>query len=156
MLAGAAEESTSVLAASRGDAFCGMLNASYNIGLRKIRVHIPEYPVGTAGEIAGMIADFLPVARTVAALKKLKIFSFGPRPQDFLACNAPIKPLYDLGVEVMENSELDAEILSAALALAWQMASPASMPVLPLASGQDDKFPLPFTEVINTRWGSGP
>jgi L-fucose isomerase-like protein len=107
MLAGAAEESTSVLAASRGDAFCGMLNASYNIGLRKIRVHIPEYPVGTAGEIAGMIADFLPVARTVAALKKLKIFSFGPRPQDFLACNAPIKPLYDLGVEVMENSELD-------------------------------------------------
>jgi L-fucose isomerase-like protein len=37
----------------------------------------------------------------------LKIISFGPRPQDFLACNAPIKPLYDLGVEVMENSELD-------------------------------------------------
>ena len=40
-------------------------------------------------------------------MKKLKIFSFGPRPQDFLACNAPIKPLYDLGVEIMENSELD-------------------------------------------------
>ena len=54
-----------------------------------------------------MIADFVPVARIVLGLKKLKIFAFGPRPQDFLACNAPIKPLYDLGVEVMENSELD-------------------------------------------------
>ena len=40
-------------------------------------------------------------------MKKLKIFSFGPRPQDFLACNAPVKPLYDIGVEIMENSELD-------------------------------------------------
>ena len=40
-------------------------------------------------------------------MKSLKIFAFGPRPQDFLACNAPIKPLYDLGVEIMENSELD-------------------------------------------------
>ena len=54
-----------------------------------------------------MIAGFLPVARVILGLRKLKIFAFGPRPQDFLACNAPIKPLYDLGVEVMENSELD-------------------------------------------------
>ena len=30
-----------------------------------------------------------------------------PRPQDFFACNAPIKGLYELGVEVEENSELD-------------------------------------------------
>ena len=43
----------------------------------------------------------------ILALSKLKIFSFGPRPHDFLACNAPIKPLYDIGVEIMENSELD-------------------------------------------------
>ncbi len=47
------------------------------------------------------------MARIVLGLRKLKIFAFGPRPQDFLACNAPIKPLYDLGVEIMENSELD-------------------------------------------------
>ena len=40
-------------------------------------------------------------------VKNLKIFGFGPRPQDFIACNAPIKPLFDLGVEIMENSELD-------------------------------------------------
>jgi L-fucose isomerase-like protein len=37
----------------------------------------------------------------------LKIFTFGPRPQDFYACNAPIAPLYRMGIEVMENSELD-------------------------------------------------
>ncbi|MCR5101625.1 MAG: fucose isomerase, partial [Butyrivibrio sp.] len=36
-----------------------------------------------------------------------KIISFGPRPMNFLACNAPIKQLYNLGVEIEENSELD-------------------------------------------------
>jgi L-fucose isomerase-like protein len=47
------------------------------------------------------------VARVLIGLSKLKIFGFGPRPYDFLACNAPIKPLFDLGVEIQENSELD-------------------------------------------------
>jgi len=107
MFAAAAEESGKDLIQGRGDAFCGMLNASYNIGLRGLNPHIPEYPVGVAEEVADMIADFIPVARVITGLKKLKIFSFGPRPQDFYACNAPIKPLFDLGVEVMENSELD-------------------------------------------------
>jgi L-fucose isomerase-like protein len=107
MFAAAAEETGENLINGRGDAYCGMLNASYNIGLRKLRPYIPEYPVGTPVEVAGMIAEFVPVARIMLGLRKLKIFSFGPRPQDFLACNAPIKPLYDLGIEVMENSELD-------------------------------------------------
>jgi L-fucose isomerase-like protein len=107
MFAAAAEETGENLIDGRGDAYCGMLNASYNLGLRKLRAHIPEYPVGTPGEVAGMIADFIPVARIILGLRRLKIFAFGPRPQDFLACNAPIKPLYDLGIEVMENSELD-------------------------------------------------
>jgi L-fucose isomerase-like protein len=105
MFAAAAEDGD--LMGGRGDAYCGMLNASYNIGLRGIRPYIPEYPVGTPSEISEMIADFIPVARVMLGLKYLKIFTFGPRPQDFLACNAPIKPLYDLGIEVMENSELD-------------------------------------------------
>jgi L-fucose isomerase-like protein len=107
MFAAAAEETGKNLINGRGDAYCGMLNASYNIGLRKLRPYIPEYPVGIDVEIADKIADFIPIARILLGLKKLKIFSFGPRPQDFLACNAPIKPLYDLGVEIMENSELD-------------------------------------------------
>jgi len=63
--------------------------------------------VGIPEEVAKMVAGFVPIARVLLGLAKLKIFGFGPRPQDFLACNAPIKPLYDLGVEVMENSELD-------------------------------------------------
>ena len=54
-----------------------------------------------------MIYEFRPIARAVAALNDLKIISFGPRPLNFLACNAPIKQLYNLGVEIEENSELD-------------------------------------------------
>jgi len=107
MVCAAAEETRDNLIEGRGDAYCGMLNASYNLNLRNINAHIPEYPVANAPGIAGMISDFTPVARAILGLKKLKIFSFGPRPQDFLACNAPIKPLFDLGVEIMENSELD-------------------------------------------------
>lgn len=107
MLVGAAEESGDDLIDGRGDAFCGMLNASYNMGLRYLNPYIPEYPVGIPPEIAGMIGDFIPVARIILGLGSLKIFSFGPRPQDFLACNAPVQPLYDLGIEIMENSELD-------------------------------------------------
>lgn len=107
MFVAAAEESGDNLLDGRGDAYCGMLNASYNLKLRNIKAHIPEYPVGTAEECADMIHEFLPIARTVKALSELKIISFGPRPLNFLACNAPIKPLYDLGIEIEENSELD-------------------------------------------------
>jgi L-fucose isomerase-like protein len=107
MFVAAAEEMENNLINGRGDAFCGMLNASYNLGLRKLNPYIPGYPVGTPDEIAGMIFDFENIARVILGLSKLKIFGFGPRPYDFLACNAPIKPLYDLGIEVMENSELD-------------------------------------------------
>jgi L-fucose isomerase-like protein len=107
MFVAAAEESSSTLGDGRGDAYCGMLNASYNAGLRGLPVYIPEYPVGTPDRIADLIEEFVPISRVVLGLAGLKIFSFGPRPQDFLACNAPIGPLYDLGVEIMENSELD-------------------------------------------------
>jgi L-fucose isomerase-like protein len=107
MVAAAAEESGKDLFNGRGDAYCGLLSASYNLGLRSLRVHIPENPVGTPGEVASMIREFIPIARIVSGLKGLKIFSFGPRPYDFLTCHAPIKPLFDMGVEIMENSELD-------------------------------------------------
>jgi len=107
MFIAAAEESSDKLINGRGDAYCGMLNCSYNLNLRGIKAYIPEYPVGTADEIAGMITDFIPVARAILGIKSLKIITFGPRPQDFLACNAPIKNLFDIGVEIQENSELD-------------------------------------------------
>ncbi len=107
MFIAAAEESQNDLVGGRGDAYCGMLNASYNLKLRNVGAYIPEYPVGDAVDCADMIHDFLPIARTVAALSELKIITFGPRPQNFLACNAPIKQLYNLNVEIEENSELD-------------------------------------------------
>lgn len=107
MFVAAAEDSGNDLINGRGDAYCGMLSASYSIGLRRLRPHIPEYPVGDAKDIAAMLAEFLPVARTVIGVRSLKIISFGPRPFDFLTCHAPIQPLFDMGVEVMENSELD-------------------------------------------------
>lgn len=108
MFIAAAEESSSTLMNGRGDAYCGMLNASYNIGLRGLKnIYIPEYPVGDAKELASKIAEFVPISRVILGLASLKIISFGPRPFDFLACNAPIKPLFDLGVELQENSELD-------------------------------------------------
>ena len=103
----AAAEGDGDLINGRGDAYCGMLNCSYNLGLRHLKGYIPEYPVGTAEDIAGMIAEFVPVARAVIGVKNLKIITFGPRPQDFFACNAPIRGLYEIGVEVEENSELD-------------------------------------------------
>ncbi len=108
MFAAAAEEdSETSLVQGRGDAYCGMLNASYNLKLRNIKAYIPEYPVGVASEVADMIKEFVPVAKALIGLSDLKIISFGPRPLNFLACNAPIKQLYNLGVEIEENSELD-------------------------------------------------
>ena len=103
----AAAEGDGDLINGRGDAFCGMLNCSYNLGMRRLKAYIPEYPVGTAEDIAKMISEFIPVARAIIGVSSLKIITFGPRPQDFFACNAPIRGLYELGVEVEENSELD-------------------------------------------------
>ena len=107
MIVAAAEDSGKDLYNGRGDAYCGLLSASYSIGLRSLRVHIPSYPVGSPAEIAEMVREFYPIARVALGLRRLKIFSFGPRPYDFLTCHAPIKPLFDMGVEIMENSELD-------------------------------------------------
>ena len=107
MFVAAAEENIPVLSSDRGDAYCGMLNASYNLKLRGVNAYIPEFPVGTADEVADMMAEFVPIARAVIGVKNLKIITFGPRPFDFLACNAPIAPLFKMNINVQENSELD-------------------------------------------------
>ena len=107
MLVAAAEDTGKDLVNGRGDAYCGLLSASYNMGLRRLNPYIPEYPIGDPKDIALMLAEFLPIARVVNGVRNLKIISFGPRPFDFLTCHAPIQPLFDLGVEIMENSELD-------------------------------------------------
>ena len=73
MFVAAAEETSADggLVQGRGDAYCGMLNASYNLKLRNVGAYIPEYPVGTAEECADMIHEFLPVARAVYGLNHL-------------------------------------------------------------------------------------
>ena len=103
----AAAEGDGDMINGRGDAYCGMLNCSYNLGMRHLKGYIPEYPIGTAEELADKMAEFVPIARALLGVRDLKIITFGPRPQDFFACNAPIKGLYELGVEIEENSELD-------------------------------------------------
>ena len=52
MFVAAAEESSENggLIQGRGDAYCGMLNASYNLKLRNVNAYIPDYPVGTVEE----------------------------------------------------------------------------------------------------------
>ena len=52
MFIAAAEESGDDLVGGRGDAYCGMLNASYNLKLREIKAYIPENPVGDAEDCA--------------------------------------------------------------------------------------------------------
>ena len=139
MYAAAAEETGNDLIGGRGDAYCGMLNCSYNLGLRRLSAHIPEYPVGTADEVAAMIEEFVPAARALIGLAGLKIITFGPRPQDFFACNAPIKPLYDLGVEIQENSELD--LLVAYKAHAGDARIPAVVADMAKELGEGNRYP---------------
>lgn len=79
----AAAEGDGDMVNGRGDAYCGMLNCSYNLGLRKLKGYIPVEPVGTAEQLADRIAEFVPIARVILGLKGLKIITFGPRPQDF-------------------------------------------------------------------------
>lgn len=74
MFVSASEETGDNLVGGRGDAYCGMLNASYNLALRNIKAYIPEYPVGTASEVAEMIGEFVPVATALIGLKNLKLF----------------------------------------------------------------------------------
>lgn len=80
MFCAAAEETQNNLKGGRGDAYCGMLNASYNLALRNVKAYIPDEPVGDAEDLADRIHEFLPIARVSIGLNNLKIISFGPRP----------------------------------------------------------------------------
>ena len=71
MFCAAAEETQGDLIQGRGDAYCGMLNASYNLQLRNVKAYIPEYPVGDAEDCADMIHDFLPIGNPCNPCLKL-------------------------------------------------------------------------------------
>lgn len=68
----AAAEGDGDMINGRGDAYCGMLNCSYNLGMRHLKGYIPEYPVGTSEEIVDKMAEFVPIARTILGLKDLR------------------------------------------------------------------------------------
>ena len=55
----AAAEGDGDLHDGRGDAYCGLLNCSYNLGLRGAKAYIPESPVGTAQELAQRVEEFV-------------------------------------------------------------------------------------------------
>lgn len=76
MYVAAAEETGEDLIDGRGDAYCGMLNCSYNLGMRHLKVFIPEYPVGTAQDIVEKIREFIPIACTLIGISNLKIITF--------------------------------------------------------------------------------
>ena len=63
MLVAAAEDSGKDLINGRGDAYCGLLSASYNSGLRRLRPYIPEYPLGDPEDIAAMLAEISSLLR---------------------------------------------------------------------------------------------
>ena len=64
----AAAEGDGDMINGRGDAYCGVLNCSYNLGMRHLKAYLPEYPVGTAQECADMIRDFVPIARAIIGI----------------------------------------------------------------------------------------
>lgn len=103
----AAEEGEEPYHRDRKDSFCGLIDSCYALGLRKEKVYIPGKPVGTIEECANMIHEFIPVARSVIALKNLKIIAVGPQPATFIGAFASRSQLYDLGVEFSEYSEME-------------------------------------------------
>ena len=106
MFVAAAEESQNDLVQGRGDAYCGMLNASYNLKLRNVGAYIPEYPVGDAEDCADMIHDFLPIARAVEGTDV--IWNSGKQNTNesvYITCGAELLPHreYTVTVTVEDN-----------------------------------------------------
>ncbi len=92
---------------SRKDGMSGFINACYALKLRKTNVYVPSNPVGTLSQCAEMIHEFYTIARTLVAIKDLKVITIGPRPSSYLAASAPNHLLYDIGIELSEYSELE-------------------------------------------------
>ena len=107
MFCAAAEDSGKHMQTERKDAYSGLINACYDLSLKKKSVYLASKPVGTKEECIEMIHGFIPIARSLLAMKDLKIISFGPRPSSYFAACAPNHLLYELGVEFDEYSEME-------------------------------------------------
>ncbi len=71
MYAAVSEIDASSMYGARRDAYCGMLNCSYNLDIRSLNAYVPQYPVGTAEEICRMIRNYIPVARGAIGLRNI-------------------------------------------------------------------------------------
>lgn len=107
MFIAAAEEGAGPYIKERKDALSGFINACYALKLRGTNVYVPDRPCGTYSQCSDMINEFFAIARTLIAVKNLKVISFGPRPASYLASSAPNHLLYDIGIEIGEYSELE-------------------------------------------------
>ncbi|MCR5726945.1 MAG: fucose isomerase [Lachnospiraceae bacterium] len=107
MMFAAAEEGNEPYRKDRRDALSGFINACYALKLRQTNVYIPDRPCGTYDQCSRMIHKFFSIARTLIAMKDLKLITIGPRPSSYLAASAPSHLLYDLGIEISEYSELE-------------------------------------------------
>ena len=107
MLFAGAEEGNEPFIRDRKDAMTGFVNACYALKLRGTKVYVPDSPVGTMVQCAKMLHEFFTIARTLVAVKDLKVITIGPRPSSYLAASAPNHLLYDLGIELSEFSELE-------------------------------------------------
>ena len=107
MLFAASDEGDDFIGRNRKDAMSGFINACYALKLRRTNVYVPDRPVGNLTECVEMIREFSPIARTLVAVRDLKLIAFGPRPSSYLASSAPNHLLYDLGIEIAEYSELE-------------------------------------------------
>lgn len=107
MLFAAGEEGSEPFTRRRTDGMSGFINACYALKLRNTNVYIPPAPVGTIEQCAEMIHEFISIARTLIAVRNLKLISIGPRPSSYLAASAPNHLLYDIGIELSEYSELE-------------------------------------------------
>lgn len=107
MLCAAADEGSEPFTRQRTDGMSGFINACYALKLRKTNAYIPPAPIGTPRQCADMIHEFLSIARTVIAVRNLKLIAIGPRPANFLGASAPNHLLYNLGIELSEYSELE-------------------------------------------------
>lgn len=107
MMIAAAEEGPEPFIRQRTDGMSGFINACYALKLRQTNVYIPPKPVGTIEQCMELIHEYISIARTLIAVRNLKLISFGPRPSSYLASSATNHLLYDIGIEVSEYSELE-------------------------------------------------
>lgn len=107
MFVAAAEDGEGPYFRNRRDAYCGFIDACYGLSLQGVKVYIPSNPVGTLDQCVKMINEFIPISRTLIAIQNLKVVAVGPKPAIFVGANAPTHLLYNIGVDVTENSELE-------------------------------------------------